>query len=79
MVVNYRSDLEGAESVAAEIERDGGRAVVLQADVSDPDAVKALFAAAEDAFGPVLVPGQQRRHALATASPRSSRTSSGGA
>ena len=54
VVVNYRSDAEGAESVAGEIEGGGGRAVVVQADVSDPDAVKALFETAEDAFGPVL-------------------------
>lgn len=54
VVVNYRSDADGAESVAGEIEGGGGRAVVVQADVSDPDAVKALFNAADDAFGPVL-------------------------
>ena len=54
VIVNYRSDADGAESVAAEIEQVGGRAFVLQADVSDPDSVKGLFAAADDALGPVL-------------------------
>jgi NAD(P)-dependent dehydrogenase (short-subunit alcohol dehydrogenase family) len=35
-------DLNPADEVAAEIERDGGTALALQADVSDPDAVTAL-------------------------------------
>ena len=38
VVVNYRADREGAESVAAEITQSGGRAVLMQADVgSEPD------------------------------------------
>jgi len=54
--VNYRSDREGAEAVVAEIERDGGRAIALAADVSDPGAPDELFGALESHFdGPVLV------------------------
>ena len=34
--VNYRSDREGAEAVVAEIERDGGQAIALAADVCRP-------------------------------------------
>jgi 3-oxoacyl-[acyl-carrier protein] reductase len=54
--VNYRSDREGAETVVAEIERDGGRAIALAADVSDRGAPDELFGALESHFdGPVLV------------------------
>lgn len=53
--VNYRSDREGAEGVAEAIERDGGRAVVVGADVTDPGAAEELFKALEAAFEqPVL-------------------------
>jgi 3-oxoacyl-[acyl-carrier protein] reductase len=54
--VNYRSDREAAEGVVAEIERDGGRAVALGADVADPSTPDVLFGALESEFeGPVLV------------------------
>jgi 3-oxoacyl-[acyl-carrier protein] reductase len=53
--VNYRSDREGAERVAGEIERAGGRATAVQADVTDPAAADAVFAELERRFGPVLV------------------------
>ena len=53
--VNYRSDAEGAEKVAAEIRDAGGRALALQADVSEPDAAEKLLPALEREFGPVLV------------------------
>ncbi len=51
--VNYRSDEEGAREVAAKIEAAGGRATVVQGDVADPAATKALLEPGED--GPVLV------------------------
>jgi 3-oxoacyl-[acyl-carrier protein] reductase len=54
VVVNYRSDADGAEAVAAEIRESGGRAIALRADVSDPEQVRALFAAANEELGPVL-------------------------
>ena len=53
VVVNYRSDEQGARSVATDIEQRGGRALVVQADVSDADAVRAMFARTRDAFGTV--------------------------
>jgi 3-oxoacyl-[acyl-carrier protein] reductase len=53
--VNYRSDREGAEAVVAEIEREGGQAIALGADVADPGAPDELFGALESHFdGPVL-------------------------
>jgi 3-oxoacyl-[acyl-carrier protein] reductase len=51
--VNYRSDEEGARDVAARIAAAGGSATVVQGDVADPAAVKALLEPGED--GPVLV------------------------
>src|SRR5262245_31162990 len=54
--VNYRADRDGAEAVVAEIERDGGQAIALPADVADPSAPDELFGALESRFeGPVLV------------------------
>jgi 3-oxoacyl-[acyl-carrier protein] reductase len=53
--VNYRSDSEGAERVAAEIEGAGGRAAVLMGDLRADDAADALFDSLEERFGPVLV------------------------
>ena len=54
--VNYRSDRDGAEAVVGEIERDGGRAIALGADVADPGAPDELFGALESHFdSPVLV------------------------
>jgi 3-oxoacyl-[acyl-carrier protein] reductase len=51
VAVNYRSDAEGAEAVVTEIKEAGGRAVAVQADVSDPDAVATLFERAEAELG----------------------------
>lgn len=53
--VNYSADATGAAAVVAGIERDGGRAIAVEADVADPDAVEAMFQRAEDELGPVLV------------------------
>jgi 3-oxoacyl-[acyl-carrier protein] reductase len=49
--VNYRSNREAAESVVEAIERDGGRAVALAADVADPGAPDELFGQLESHFG----------------------------
>lgn len=49
--VNYRTDQEAAETVVAEIERDGGRAVAVGADVADPGAPDQLFDALESHYG----------------------------
>jgi 3-oxoacyl-[acyl-carrier protein] reductase len=53
--VSYRSDAEGADRVASEIEDGGGRAVPLAGDLRADDAADSLFAALEERFGPVLV------------------------
>jgi 3-oxoacyl-[acyl-carrier protein] reductase len=55
VAVNYRSDREGAESVVAEIEQDGGKAAAFGADLTEPDAADSLFGEVEERFGPVLV------------------------
>ncbi len=49
--VNYRSDRDGAEKVVAAVEREGGQAVALEADVTDPAAPEELFGALESHFG----------------------------
>ena len=49
--VNYRADESGARETLAAIEQAGGSATLVPGDVSDDPA--ALFAAAEEAFGPV--------------------------
>jgi NAD(P)-dependent dehydrogenase (short-subunit alcohol dehydrogenase family) len=51
--VNYVRDAAAAEQTAADIERAGGRAVLLQGDVADEPAVLAMFDALEAAFGPI--------------------------
>jgi 3-oxoacyl-[acyl-carrier protein] reductase len=54
--VNYRSDRDGAAAVVQEIERDGGTATALPADVTDLGTADGLFGAAESSFDqPVLV------------------------
>jgi 3-oxoacyl-[acyl-carrier protein] reductase len=53
--VNYRSDEEGARRVVKEIEDAGGKAIAVQADVSDEGAPDELFSKLEEEFGPVMV------------------------
>lgn len=53
--VNYRTDSEGAERVAKEIEDAGGSAAVLGGDLRADDAADALFESLEERYGPVLV------------------------
>ncbi|HZB95923.1 MAG TPA: 3-oxoacyl-[acyl-carrier-protein] reductase [Herpetosiphonaceae bacterium] len=50
VVVNYRAGAEAAAAVVAEIEAAGGRAVAVQADVSDGADVERLVKATTDAF-----------------------------
>jgi 3-oxoacyl-[acyl-carrier protein] reductase len=51
VVVNARSNLKEAQAVAGEIERAGGRALAVTADVADADAVNNMVAAAVEKFG----------------------------
>ncbi|MGI4747243.1 MAG: glucose 1-dehydrogenase [Janthinobacterium lividum] len=53
VTVNYNSQAKPAEALVAEIEQAGGRAFAMQADVSDEDAVEALFAATVERWGAV--------------------------
>ncbi len=54
--VNYRSDRERAEKVVTAIENEGGRAVAIKADVTDPAACDRLWTGLEERFeAPVLV------------------------
>jgi 3-oxoacyl-[acyl-carrier protein] reductase len=55
VVINYSGDTKSAEALARKIEGNGGRALTARADVSDPDAVRGMFEAAETAFGGVDV------------------------
>lgn len=53
VAVNYARDAAAAEGVVKDIEAAGGRAVRIQADVSDVDAVAKMFDTVEAALGPV--------------------------
>lgn len=55
VVVNYAGDTKSAESLIKQIEGTGGKAIAVKADVADAAAVRALFDAAEKAFGGVDV------------------------
>jgi 3-oxoacyl-[acyl-carrier protein] reductase len=51
VVVNYASSKAGADSVVAEIVKNGGKAIAVQGDVSKPDDIKRIFAETKKAFG----------------------------
>ena len=53
VVVNYNQDAAGARDAVQAIEKQGGRAIAVQADVRVPAGVTHLFDAAIDAFGRV--------------------------
>ena len=53
IVVNYTSNAEAAESAKAAIEAEGVQALVVQADVSDPEQAAQLIATAEEQCGKV--------------------------
>lgn len=53
VVVNYATSREGADKVVAEVERRGGKAVAVQADVAKRADIQRLFAEAKRAFGRV--------------------------
>lgn len=69
VTVNYLENRNLAQQVAREISETGGKAIYVQADVSDPQAVRRLFDAHQEAFGPLNVvvanAGIQRLGALA--------------
>lgn len=51
VVVNYSASKAGAERVVADIEKAGGKAVAVQANLSQPAEVQKLFAETKKAFG----------------------------
>lgn len=53
VAVNYATSSGAAEEVVAGIEARGGRAVAVQADIGDPDAVARMLKAVEGDLGPV--------------------------
>ncbi len=55
VTVVYRADRDGAADTVEAIERSGGRAMMIAADVSSEDDVKAMASEAKAALGPVTV------------------------
>jgi 3-oxoacyl-[acyl-carrier protein] reductase len=55
VVINYSGNAAPAEELARKIEQDGGKALTAKADVSDAEAVRRMFDAAEAAFGGIDV------------------------
>ncbi|NLS06464.1 SDR family oxidoreductase [Rhizobium sp. P32RR-XVIII] len=55
VVINYSGNAAPAEELARRIEQAGGKALTAKADVSDAEAVRRMFDAAEAAFGGVDV------------------------
>jgi len=53
--INYRERAGDAESLAAEIQKTGGRAMPLGADIGDAGAVRAMLDKLERKFGPVSI------------------------
>jgi NAD(P)-dependent dehydrogenase (short-subunit alcohol dehydrogenase family) len=51
VAVNYERERESAEALAAAIERAGGRAIAVQADVSQQDQVVRMFRTVDDRLG----------------------------
>lgn len=55
VAVNFRSDPDGAAAVVDRVHDQGGRAIAIQADATDEDAVHRLVRIAEAELGPVGV------------------------
>lgn len=53
VIVNYSSSREGADRVVAEITKNGGKALAVQANVAKEADIRRLFAEAREAFGPL--------------------------
>ena len=53
--INYYERQDKAEELAAQLEREGCRALAVQADVSKRDEVNAMVKTVEDTFGPISV------------------------
>lgn len=53
VAINYAGNTAKAEEVKAEIEKNGGQAILVQADVADAAAVEAMVNATVEAFGQI--------------------------
>jgi 3-oxoacyl-[acyl-carrier protein] reductase len=51
VAINYGSSAKAAQELAAEVERLGGKALLVKCDVSDEPAVRAMMKQIEEAFG----------------------------
>jgi len=51
VAIGYRTDQKGASEVARDVEAAGGRAVLIQADLSDPKEIDRFFKEFDAAFG----------------------------
>lgn len=55
VIINYAGSVAAAEQLAADIEKAGGKALTIQADVSDPNHIARMFDSVEAAFGGIDV------------------------
>jgi len=53
--INYVKNKDAAEEVLGQIEAGGGKAIIIQADITDPAQVKAMFKETREQLGPVAV------------------------
>jgi 3-oxoacyl-[acyl-carrier protein] reductase len=53
VAVNYRRDEQGARAVSDDIRANGGRSIIVRADVREEDQVSAMVAEVARAFGPI--------------------------
>ncbi|MBQ1511756.1 MAG: 3-oxoacyl-[Selenomonadaceae bacterium] len=53
VAINYAGNVKAAEEVKAAIEEKGGKAILVQADVSDSEAAEGMVASVVEAFGTV--------------------------
>ena len=55
VAIDYLEDKEGAEKTRAAVEKAGGKAIVIQGDVSKPDDVDRIFQECEERLGTVTI------------------------
>ena len=55
VAVNYSGSKAGAEKVVAEIQKAGGKAIAVQANVADPDTIGPLVATVVRELGPISI------------------------
>ena len=55
VAVNYSGSKEGADKVVAEIKKAGGKAIALQANLSNPDSIAPLIVSVAKELGPIDV------------------------